>query len=158
MKEITFYRTYSYGGMEGRDKEVRNFETVELAAQDALKDTWNEHVENNAIHVAESDKTRWNNKSDFSGNYNDLEDAPDISDDGTGQLKFVDEAGNIIMQLDDQGLHSTNLELTKDVKINDEIAYLFVPKNIKPQTAETTSPCAASASLTAFIFASSKVL
>ena len=81
----------------------------------ADKDTWNEHVENNAIHVVESDKTRWNNKSDFSGNYNDLEDAPDISDDGTGQLKFVDEAGNIIMQLDDQGLHSTNLELTKDV-------------------------------------------
>jgi hypothetical protein len=81
----------------------------------ADKDTWNEHVENNAIHVVESDKTRWNNKSDFSGNYNDLEDAPDISDDGTGQLKFVDEAGNIIMQLDDQGLHSTNLELTKNV-------------------------------------------
>ena len=42
MKEITFYRTYSYGGMEGRTEEVRNFETVELAVEDALKDTWNE--------------------------------------------------------------------------------------------------------------------
>ena len=42
MKEIIFYRTYSYGGMEGRTKEVRNFETVELAVEDALKDTWNE--------------------------------------------------------------------------------------------------------------------
>ena len=99
------------------DKDGWNAHAVDDVSHvtDADKDTWNEHVENNAIHVVESDKIKWNNKSDFSGNYNDLEDAPDISDDGTGQLKFVDEAGNIIMQLDDQGLHSTNLELTKDV-------------------------------------------
>lgn len=99
------------------DKDGWNAHAVDDVSHvtDADKDTWNEHVENNAIHVVESDKIKWNNKSDFSGNYNDLEDAPDISDDGTGQLKFVDEAGNIIMQLDDQGLHSTNLELTKDI-------------------------------------------
>jgi hypothetical protein len=99
------------------DKDGWNAHSVDDVSHvtGADKDTWNEHVENNAIHVVESDKIKWNNKSDFSGNYNDLEDAPDISDDGTGQLKFVDEAGNIIMQLDDQGLHSTNLELIKDV-------------------------------------------
>ena len=49
------------------------------------KTTWNEHVENYNIHVSEEDKTRWNNKSDFSGNYNDLVDAPDIVDNGTGE-------------------------------------------------------------------------
>jgi len=42
MREIKFYRTYSLGGMEGRTKEIRNFETVKLAVEDAVNDTWNE--------------------------------------------------------------------------------------------------------------------
>lgn len=42
MKEIIYYRTYSYGGEEGRTIEKRNFDTIELAKQDALLDTWND--------------------------------------------------------------------------------------------------------------------
>lgn len=39
--EIKFYRTYSWGGMEGRDIEKRDFVTESLARKDALLDTWN---------------------------------------------------------------------------------------------------------------------
>jgi hypothetical protein len=41
MKEITYYMTTSYGGMEGRTIERRKFETEEAAKKDAIKDTWN---------------------------------------------------------------------------------------------------------------------
>jgi len=42
MKQIIYYRTKSYGGMEGRDIVIRNFETLELAKDNALSDTWND--------------------------------------------------------------------------------------------------------------------
>ena len=42
MKEIYYFRTYSWGGMEGRTQVIRNFETIELAKEDAINDTWNE--------------------------------------------------------------------------------------------------------------------
>ncbi len=41
MKEIKVYRTYSYGGYEGRDIVKRTFETIELAKANAKNDTWN---------------------------------------------------------------------------------------------------------------------
>ena len=79
------------------------------------KYTWNEHVGNNDIHVTEEQKIRWTNKSDFSGDYNDLKNAPDIKDDGLGDLKFVDELGNIIFQIDENGIHTTNVEAVNNV-------------------------------------------
>ncbi|MBQ7104980.1 MAG: hypothetical protein IJN90_03910 [Bacilli bacterium] len=39
--ELKFYRTYSWGGVEGRDIEKRDFVTESLARKDALLDTWN---------------------------------------------------------------------------------------------------------------------
>ena len=45
MKEICFFRTYSLGGMEGRTKIVRNFETSELAKENAINDNWNDSFE-----------------------------------------------------------------------------------------------------------------
>lgn len=36
------------------------------------------HTNNSDIHVTSTDKTNWNNKSDFSGSYNDLSDKPTI--------------------------------------------------------------------------------
>ena len=41
MREIKFYRTYSYGGEEGKSIEKREFETIPLAKQDAINDTTN---------------------------------------------------------------------------------------------------------------------
>lgn len=42
MKQIEFYRTYSFGGGDGRTIVFREFETEELARQNALEDTWND--------------------------------------------------------------------------------------------------------------------
>ena len=39
---LTFYRTWSYGGMEGRTLEKRDFISIEDAKQNALNDTWND--------------------------------------------------------------------------------------------------------------------
>lgn len=41
MKQIIYYRTYSYGGLDGKDLEIRNFETIELAKEDAISDIKN---------------------------------------------------------------------------------------------------------------------
>lgn len=40
-KMITFYKTISWGGMEGRTLEEDLFETEEFARQHAKDDTWN---------------------------------------------------------------------------------------------------------------------
>ena len=41
MKEIIYYRTYSYGGMDDKDLTIRNFENPQLAKEDALMDKVN---------------------------------------------------------------------------------------------------------------------
>ena len=41
MKEIKYYRTYSYTGVEDRDLEKRDFETIEHAKVDAINDESN---------------------------------------------------------------------------------------------------------------------
>ena len=43
----------------------------------------------------------------FSGNYNDLKNAPNISEDGSGELYIVDKNGNIIFCVDKNGVSST---------------------------------------------------
>ena len=45
---------------------------------DTLSGVVTSHTSNNDIHVTSTDKTNWNNKSDFSGSYNDLTDKPTI--------------------------------------------------------------------------------
>lgn len=38
MKKIEFYRTYSYSDDKDQNLEIRDFETMELAKEDALSD------------------------------------------------------------------------------------------------------------------------
>ena len=42
MKTVVIYRTRSFGGMEGRTVQVRDFETEKDARENALNDTWND--------------------------------------------------------------------------------------------------------------------
>lgn len=49
--------------------------------------------------------------STFSGDYNDLINAPDIIEDKSGDLIITDEKGNIIFKADKDGIHSTSLQL-----------------------------------------------
>ena len=76
-----------------------------------LQNSINSHTSNSEIHITPEEKEMWNNKSGFSGKYEDLIDAPEISDDGKGDLKFTDDAGYIILKIDENGLHTTNIEV-----------------------------------------------
>ena len=46
-----------------------------------------------------------------SGDYNDLENAPDILDDGSSVLNIVDSNGNIIFKVDKDGVHTVGLKI-----------------------------------------------
>lgn len=70
-----------------------------------------EHAQNSNLHVTSADKQKWNAKSNFSGDYNDLTNAPAIAEDGTGDLIIADNAGNIIFRASDHGLETTHLSI-----------------------------------------------
>lgn len=56
-------------------------------------DDFRKHESDMVIHVTSSDRTRWDNKSDFSGSYNDLRDKPvipDAANDGKTDLYYGD--------------------------------------------------------------------
>jgi hypothetical protein len=53
------------------------------------------HTANTDIHVTASDKQNWNNKSDFSGSYNDLTDKPTIPVVPTNVSAFNNDAGYV---------------------------------------------------------------
>jgi hypothetical protein len=52
-----------------------------------------------------------NNVPRFSGDYNDLANAPNIAEDDSGSLVIADEAGNAIFKADADGIHTTALSL-----------------------------------------------
>lgn len=43
----------------------------------------------------------------FSGDYNDLDNAPNITEDSAGDLIILDKSGNIIFKVDANGIHAT---------------------------------------------------
>lgn len=47
----------------------------------------------------------------FSGDYNDLVNAPNIAEDDSGELTITDEEGNVIIKVDAEGLHTPALTL-----------------------------------------------
>ncbi len=54
-----------------------------------------QHTSNGDIHVTSQDKTNWNNKSNFSGDYNDLTNKPTIPTVPTSNTAFTNDAGYI---------------------------------------------------------------
>lgn len=68
----------------------------------------------------------------FSGSYNDLTNAPDISEDGTGNMVIADESGNIIFKADADGIHTTAVSINSEAAatekyVNDAIAKIPTP-------------------------------
>lgn len=49
--------------------------------------------------------------SNFSGEYSDIKNAPDIEDDASGNLTIIDNNGNIIFDVDSQGINTTNVRI-----------------------------------------------
>lgn len=70
------------------------------------------HVNNSSVHVTSAEKDAWNSKSDFSGSYADLADAPNIEETESGDMIITDNNSNIIMKVDQNGLETTSVTAT----------------------------------------------
>ena len=74
-----------------------------------------------------------NNIPRFSGDYNDLTNAPNISEDDSGNMVIVDESGNIIFKADADGIHTTAVSLNGETAasekyVDEAIANIDIPK------------------------------
>ena len=89
---------------------------VYIKTKDGIK-----RVSNEDITKAEIEKGLGYTPSDFSGKYSDIEDAPDIKDDGSGVFYIVDANGNVILKVDSEGLHTTDIELDGIPSVKDKL-------------------------------------
>ena len=67
------------------------------------------HAADSGVHVTQSDKYAWDAKSNFSGNYADLANAPNITVDDENELVISDTKGNAIMRVNSYGINTTAL-------------------------------------------------
>lgn len=68
---------------------------ADTSAVTAVNDALTAHTTNTSVHVTSAEKTTWNNKSDFSGDYNDLTNKPTIPTVPTNISDFTNDAGYI---------------------------------------------------------------
>ena len=92
--------------------------TTTVTAQSLIVngDNVESHIDNTNIHVTTQDKEKWNNKSDFSGSYNDLTDKPDIYtktevDDAIANVD-VDLTGYATTQYVDDAISEIDIPVT----------------------------------------------
>ena len=91
----------------------------------SVNDSLDGHIDDEVAHITATERAAWDAKSEFSGDYNDLINKPNLTDDGSGALNIADEAGNIIMTVNENGLNTTalsvngvNIQSTFDSKID----------------------------------------
>lgn len=68
---------------------------ADSSAVDTLNNTVTAHTADTTIHVTANEKAAWDNKSDFSGDYNDLTNKPTIPTVPTSNTAFTNDAGYI---------------------------------------------------------------
>ena len=86
------------------DNKLKNI-TIDTSALATKEDVIN-HTNNNDIHITTSERIRWDSKSDFSGSYSDLSNAPNISaDEEDNEFIIADINGNVIMRVNSHGLN-----------------------------------------------------
>lgn len=61
-----------------------------------------------------------NNIPRFSGSYNDLTDAPNITENDSDNMVIADESGNIIFKADADGIHTTAVSLNGEVAASEK--------------------------------------
>lgn len=74
-----------------------------------------------------------NNIPRFSGSYNDLTDAPNITEDESGNMVIADESGNIIFKADTDGIHTTAVSLNGEAAatekyVDEAVANIDIPE------------------------------
>jgi chaperonin cofactor prefoldin len=82
-----------------------------LDALKQLRDDIKTWVANNLNDLNKRLTKTINNIPKFSGSYNDLTDAPDITEDESGDMTIADKSGNIIFKADADGIHTTAVSL-----------------------------------------------
>ena len=92
-----------------------------------INDELGDHVGDTGAHISAAERTAWNNKSDFSGSYNDLNDKPNVLDDNSDSFVIADSSGNIVLEVNENGLNTTalsvkgiNIQSTFDAKVDKE--------------------------------------
>ena len=68
---------------------------ADTSAVTSVDDALTAHTANTTVHVTAQDKSNWNAKSDFSGDYNDLTNKPTIPTVPTSNTAFTNDAGYI---------------------------------------------------------------
>lgn len=88
----------------------------------ALENHKNDNTKEDIYHVTAEEKQYWNKKSEFSGDYNDLENKPiereDSVEDGTETFKIVDEAGQKALEIDSEATKVQNLQVFGTLKLD----------------------------------------
>jgi hypothetical protein len=56
-----------------------------------------------------------NNIPKFSGDYNDLNNAPQITEDESGSMVIADENSNVIFKADADGIHTTSVSISESI-------------------------------------------
>lgn len=79
------------------------------AAVQQVSDVVSGHIGDKTIHITATERTQWTNKSDFSGDYNDLTNAPNIKEDDSNNLVIADPNGNIIFRSNSNGFETTQV-------------------------------------------------
>lgn len=92
-----------YATKEYVDKALEGID-IDVPEVDISK--YDTHIVDEAIHVTEEDKQNWNSKSNFSGNYNDLTNAPHIVNDNEDEVVICDSQGNIILRATAEGINA----------------------------------------------------
>lgn len=124
--DLTSYATKKYV-----DDAIANIDTSDIdlsqyaldADVKANKTVVDTHINNENIHVTAEEKETWNSKSDFSGNYSDLNNAPNIATNEEQGLVICDPSGNIIMQVDANGLNVADVYINgKHLKKENSLA------------------------------------
>lgn len=104
------------------------------ASVDALNGVVTAHTASTTIHVTAQDKTNWNNKSDFSGDYNDLVNKPTIPTVPTSNTAFTNDAGYITIDAISGKVDTTTYNTytaATDTAIDGKQATLVSGTNIK---------------------------
>lgn len=65
-----------------------------------------DHIADDDVHITSAERTVWNNKSEFSGDYNDLNNKP-IEEDNTGNFVIADDKGNKAFEISSEGITNT---------------------------------------------------
>lgn len=120
-KEVDLSNYYNKVEVDNKLKNV----TIDTSAL-ATKEDVSAHTTNTNVHINSADRAKWDAKSDFSGKYSDLSEAPNITSDlNDSELAIVDNSGNVIMRVNSNGLNVADIYIKgKILKTTDAVFYI----------------------------------